>query len=71
MRSKIVRRININLTDEDEMHMNILKKAYAERYGKTTEADIIRDAIEAYTKNKMWDRYERKYPVYIKDELIY
>nr|CAI9750875.1 hypothetical protein EDGQKNGF_EDGQKNGF_CDS_0003 [Microvirus sp.] len=70
MRSNVTRRININLTEDTEKYLEFLKARYTERYGKTTEADIIRDAIEAYTHSSIWDydeKKERKYPVFIKE----
>lgn len=48
MKSNVIRRININLTVETDIDLKELKIRYKEAYGKTTEADIIRDAIQIY-----------------------
>lgn len=50
MRSRITKRININLTEKEQAALENLTEEYANRNWKANTSDIIRDAIVYYSE---------------------
>lgn len=52
MKSQIAKRININLTDREQVALENLEQEMANRRWKMTTSDIIREAIVNYCEKE-------------------
>ena len=61
MRSQIVKRVNINLTQKEIESLEYIKTCNLENT-RYTESDIIRDAINMYAETMGLQNYKRTWP---------